>query len=129
MKRNIIALIGLAVLCSVWLTACKSKQQASSSLTPWLQESVATLNDRYSVIPLYELDGESYYAVFCRGPRLSFDMNRTTIYDADGNVYMTLGGMKKRTGREEYFFNNAIDKGVIWKSDVARQEEQEKEKK
>ena len=56
---------------------------------------------------------------------LQENMNRTTIYDSNGNIYMTLGGLKKKTEQEMQFFRKATDKGVIWKSEVARQEEQE----
>lgn len=128
MKRHHLLSLCIAVLLSTLFLACKSKQQAATSLPSWLQEQVSTLDQRYSVITLYELDGECYYSLFCRGPRQSFDMNRTTIYDASGNVYMTLGGLKKKTEQEAYFFRNAIDKGVIWKSEAARQEDQNKSK-
>ena len=126
MKRHYILPFCIITLCAILLTACKRKQQTVTALPSWLQEQVVSLDQRYSVITLYELDGESYYALFCRGPRQSFDMNRTTIYDANGNIYMTLGGLKKKTEQEAYFFTNAIDKGIIWKSETARQEDQEK---
>lgn len=125
MKQHYISFIFIFCLCATLLVACKSKQHAATSLPIWLQENASSLNQRYSVITLYEYEGENYYAVFCRGPRQSFDMNRTTIYDSNGNIYMTLGGLKKKTEQEMQFFRKATDKGVIWKSEVARQEGQE----
>ena len=122
MKR-IISLLLSATLCMVLMTACKSTQQAatSSSYPQWLQAKMDVLNERHSEITLFEFDGQPYYAVFVKGPDKSFDMNRTTIYDANGEVYLSLGGPRKRNDKEIQFFNRAENKGVIWQSDIARE--------
>ena len=122
MKR-IITLLSAAMLCLVLMTACKSTQQATTSVTypEWLQLQMKVLNDRHSEITLFELDGAPYYAVFVKGPDKSFDMNRTTIYDTNGNVYLTLGGPRRPNEKELNFFQNADNKGVIWMSDIARE--------
>ena len=122
MKR-IISLLLSATLCIVLMTACKSTQQVatSSSYPEWLQAKMDVLNERHSEITLFELDGQPYYAVFVKGPDKSFDMNRTTIYDANGEVYLSLGGPRKRNDKEIQFFNRAENKGVIWQSDIARE--------
>lgn len=122
MKR-IISLLLSATLCMVLMTACKSTQQVttSSSYPQWLQAKMDVLNERHSEITLFEFDGQPYYAVFVKGPDKSFDMNRTTIYDANGEVYLSLGGPRKRNDKEIQFFNRAENKGVIWQSDIARE--------
>ena len=123
MKKTIGAICATILLTAAF-TGCKSAQQQASPLVPWLQEKVSHVNERYSSVTLYEMNGETYYALFCKGPKNSFDMNRTTIYDAEGNVYLTLGGPRQRSEKEIAFFNNATDKGVIWLSDVAKEEQQ-----
>lgn len=122
MKR-IISLLMSATLCVVLMTACKSSQQANSvnNYPDWLQAKMGVLNERHSEITLFEHEGQPYYAVFVKGPDKSYDMNRTTIYDANGEVYLTLGGLRKRNDKEIQFFNNAENKGVIWQSDIARE--------
>lgn len=122
MKR-IASLFLSAVLCMVLMTACKSTQQVatSSSYPDWLQEKMGVLNERHSEITLFEYEGAPYYAVFVKGPEKSFDMNRTTIYDTNGNIYLSLGGPRKPNEKEQTFFKNAENKGVIWMSDIARE--------
>lgn len=120
-------LLTLTVLLSlVLLTACKStKQLADNSYPQWLQEKFEKLNERYSEITLFEYEGQPYYAVFVKGPEKSFDLNRTTVYDADGNVYMSLGGPRKRSSEEINFFNRSVNKGIIWQSDIAKEKSKE----
>lgn len=113
----------LAVLSIALLTACKSTRQQATALVPWLQEKVSHVNDRYSTVTLYQLNGKPYYALFCKGPKKSFDMNRTTIYDAEGNEYLTLGGPRQKSEKETAFFKDAVEQGVIWQSDVAKKEQ------
>ncbi|MBR3951539.1 MAG: hypothetical protein IKJ79_06525 [Bacteroidaceae bacterium] len=121
MKRIESLLLSLA-LCLVLLTACKSTQQVTTSNYPdWLQEKISVLNERHCEITLFDFDGDSFYAVFVKGPEKSYDMNRTTIYDANGEVYLSLGGPRKRSDKEIQFFNKAQNKGVIWQSDIARE--------
>ena len=122
MKR-ITTLLSAAMLCLVLMTACKSTQQASTTVSypNWLQTQMTELNDRHSEITLFEYDGAPYYAVFVKGPDKSFEMNRTTIYDANGNVHLSLGGLRKPSEKELNFFENATNKGVIWMSDIAHE--------
>ncbi len=123
MKR-IILITSTLLLCLAILSGCKSKQQMASSLLPsWLEEKTATLNERHSEITLWEFQGKNYYSVFVKGPERSYDMNRTTIYDADGNVHMSLGGPRKRSEKEMEFFHQAINKGIVWQSDVVERNE------
>lgn len=122
MKYNSITICIVAVLLLV-LPACKSKQQAATPHAAWLQEKMEVLNERYSEVRVYELNGATYYSIFVKGPDRSFDMNRTTIYDADGNVYLSLGGPRKRSEKELNFFRDATYKGVIWQSDVMKEKE------
>lgn len=124
MKR--ISLLILVAVCSILLLgSCRSKKEGvvqqvtTTSFTPWLEEKLATLNERHSEITLYEMDGEHYYAIFVKGPEKSYDLNRTTIYDADGNVYLSLGGPRKQSEKEIEFFQKAQSQGVIWQSDAA----------
>ncbi len=109
------------LLCIALLAACKTKQATTSQFAPWLQEKITAISDRNSSVTLYEMNGETYYAVFCEGPERSYDMNRNTIYDAEGNVYLRLGGLKKRTEKELRFFDRAINKGVIWQSEISKE--------
>ena len=122
MKR-ITTLLSAAMLCLVLMTACKSTQQATTAVSypGWLQTQMTGLNERHSEITLFELEGQPDYAVFVKGPEKSFDMNRTTIYDANGNVHLSLGGPRKPSEKELKFFENATNKGVIWMSDIARE--------
>lgn len=117
MKRIIQSLLAVAILL---MPACKSKENTTSQYAPWLQEKFATLNERHCEITLFELDGQPYYSVFVKGSDKSYDMNRTTIYDANGEVYLTLGGMRKKSDKERNFFRNAENRGVIWQSDIAK---------
>ncbi len=126
MKKSVTIIMSAIICLLMLIPACKSKKQ-EATFAPWLQEKIEHINDRYSTVTLYEFEGKLYYAVFCEGPKKSFDMNRTTIYDAAGEVYLTLGGLRKRTDKEYHFFENATDKGVIWQSDMARQRNQERE--
>lgn len=121
--RPIARLICAVVMCIAAFTGCKSTQGQTSALVPWLQEKVSQVNDRYSTVTVYEMGDKPYYALFCRGPKNSFDMNRTTIYDAEGNVYLSLGGLRQRSEKELSFFRDAKEKGVIWRSDVAKEED------
>ena len=117
MKR-LTLLLSAAMLCIALMTACKSAQQtaATTAYPQWLQEKFSVLNDRYS---------EPYYSVFVKGPDKSFDMNRTTIYNANGEVFLSLGGPRKRSDKEIQFFDRAVNKGVIWQSDIAREKSKE----
>ncbi len=118
MKR-IIILTTTLILSFAILTGCKSKQQVANSLLPsWLEEKTATLNERHCEITMWEFQGDNYYSVFVKGPERSYDMNRTTIYDADGNVYLSLGGPRKRSEKEIEFFHQAVNKGVVWQSTI-----------
>lgn len=121
--RRKIKIICVAMLSIALLTACKSTRQQATALVPWLQEKVSHVNDRYSIVTLYQLNGKPYYALFCKGPKKSFDMNRTTIYDTEGNEYLTLGGPRQKSEKEIAFFKDAIEQGVIWQSDVAKKEQ------
>ena len=122
MKR-ILLLVTAAVLSLVITTGCKTTQQATSesNYPKWLQEKMTLLNDRHSEITLFDFDGQAFYAVFVKGPDKSYDMNRTTIYDANGKTYLTLGGPRRPTQKERDFFEKATNKGVIWQSDIARE--------
>lgn len=117
--------IWLLLLPVVLATSCKSGRNATGEPAPWLQEKLATLNERYSEITLYEYNGERYYAVFVKGAEKSYDMNRTTIYDAMGETYLSLGGLRKKSEKEVAFFRNAVNKGVIWQSDIAKEKARE----
>ena len=127
--KKIALFIAYATLCMLLGISCKSKQQAATSLQPWLQEKTVTLNDKNSTITLYELDGKQYYGVFCQGPEKSYDMNRTVIYDAEGNQYLVLGGLRKKSEKEMQFFQNAENKGIIWQSDIAKPRAKAKQEK
>lgn len=120
MKR-ILLFVAMVLTVLTLASSCKSKQAVASGLPAWLQEKVTTLNERYSEITRYEMDGATYYAVFVKGPEKSFDMNRTTIYDANGEVYLLLGGLRKKSDKENQFFRNAINKGVVWQSDAVKE--------
>lgn len=121
----LIAIVGILIMGS-----CRSKkevaQQAETTIiTPWLDEMLPALSERHSTITRYEMDGKPYYAVFVKGPDRSYDMNRTTIYDSEGNVYLSLGGPRQRSEKELKFFENSVSHGVIWQSDSARQANEE----
>ena len=126
MKR-LTLLLSAAMLCIALMTACKSAQQtaATTAYPQWLQEKFSVLNDRYSEVTLFVIDNEPYYSVFVKGPDNSFDMNRTTIYNANGEVFLSLGGPRKRSDKEIQFFDRAVNKGVIWQSDIAREKSKE----
>ena len=124
MKR--IAIIATTLLCILFMAGCKTTQKSvadNESMPAWLQEKLPTLNERFSTITLVEMDGESYYRVFVKGPERSYDMDRTTIYRANGDVYFTTGGLRKMNETEAYFNANARNKGVIWKSDIVTAQE------
>lgn len=122
----------LLVCATILMSACKSKkeiitqhqeitaemQAADTTLPTWLIEKLDALNERHSEINLFEMDGQPYYAVFVKGPERSYDMNRTTIYDADGNVYLSLGGPRRPNTKETNFFEKATNKGTIWQSEI-----------
>lgn len=118
MKKIILSLMVVATLL---IPACKSKENATKQYAPWLQEKMTVLNDRHSEIRLYDWDGKTYYAIYVQGPEKSFDMNRTTIYDANGEEYITLGGPPRKNEKVDEFFRNAEMKGVIWQSDAAKE--------
>ena len=122
MKR-ITSLLTTVLLCLVLMSACKSTQEVSAPTQhpDWLQSQMKELNDRHCEITLFEIEGVPYYAVFVKGPEKSFDMNRTIIYDAKGNIYLSLGGPRRPSEKEMNFFKNAENKGVIWMSDLARE--------
>lgn len=125
MKKIVLSLL-VVLSTALLMTACKSKQAATSSqYAPWLQEKLASLNERYSEVTLFEIDGQPYYSVFVKGPEKSYDMNRTTIYDANGEEYLTLGGPRRKSEKEINFFRNAENKGVIWQSDIAKEKNKE----
>ena len=126
MRQIVITTIALMV-CLVTLSGCKSKQAVATdqvtSMPAWLQEKTVLLAERYCEITLFDVNGENYYSVFVKGPDRSYDMNRTTIYDADGNVYLSLGGPRRRTQKEIDFFSRATNKGIIWQSEIAQEKE------
>ena len=126
MRQIVITTIALMV-CLVTLSGCKSKQAIATdhttSMPAWLQEKTAALAERHCEITLFDVNGENYYSVFVKGPDRSYDMNRTTIYDADGNVYLSLGGPRRRTQKEIDFFSRATNKGIIWQSKIAQEKE------
>lgn len=118
MKKIILSLMVVATLL---MPACKSKESATTQYAPWLQEKLTLLNQRHSEIRLYEWNGQPYYAIYVQGPEKSFDMNRTTIYNANGEEYITLGGPPRPNEKADEFFRNAQNKGVIWQSDIAKE--------
>lgn len=121
MKR--IAIIATTLLCIFFMTGCKTAQKSvtdNEMMPAWLQEKLPVLNERFSTITLWEMNGESYYSVFVKGPERSYDMNRTTIYQSNGEVYFTTGGLRKMDETEANFNTHARNKGVIWQSDVVK---------
>lgn len=128
MKR--ITLIATLLLSLLLMTGCKTTQATTDNnqMPEWLQEKLPTLNERFSTITLLEMDGEEYYRVFVKGPERSYDMNRATIYKANGEVHFTTGGLRKMDHTEAYFNANAKDKGIIWKSAIVIAQEKEEAK-
>ncbi len=122
--KQFIATLSAIVLVVVMTTACKSTQSATTAnnYPDWLESKLEVLNERYSEIRLFEVEGQPYYAIFVKGPERSYDMNRTTIYDATGEVYLSLGGPRRPSEKENQFFEKAINKGVIWQSDIAKKQ-------
>lgn len=119
MKQHTLLLLG-TLLAIASMTACKSSQQSTTTLPTWLQEITTSLNDTPSDVILYDYNGALYYAVSVQGPKHSYDMGRTTVYDSEGNTYFVTGGNKKKEEKELTFYEHAINKGTLWQSKKAR---------
>ena len=121
---------GIILIVSLLLAGCKSYDHITKNPRKdnpvdkigWLKEITEELKDRDSSVTLWELDGKTYYGVNVKGPEKSYDMDRTTIYAADGSVYLVYGGLMAPPLREKAnaFKNKAVYRGVIWESNPPR---------
>lgn len=120
--KPFITIATILITSIIAIVGCKSNQHIVNDTLPlWLQEKVSILNEYHSEVIQYDMNGETYYSIFVKGPDRSYDMYRTTIYDADGNEYLSLGGLRRTSDKERDFFEHATPKGILWQSDVAKE--------
>ncbi len=126
---------GLIVCCCLLLCACASSKYIVEKNPRhdnpvdeirWLKERTQELRDTECQITLFEKEGKSYYSVYRPTPG-AFDKNTTVVYDQEGKICLTFGGLMppQRRAAVNAFFKGAQNKGVIWECKL-REEKNDK---
>lgn len=81
----------------------------------WLKEKTKGLKNTVCQITLFEKEGKYYYSLYRPTPG-AFDKSTTVVYDQEGEICLTFGGLMppQRRAAVNAFFKNAQNKGVIW---------------